>query len=103
MKKAARELLRDMGSDKVSSLGWRDMWAMVAIKGGMPRSNFALYCIEVSYTVEVFSTSSPLSADQILRICLWLAGNYNDYCVFYLEHFVTVSYPELGYGTILNL
>ncbi len=38
MKKAARELLRDMGSDKVSSLGWRDMWAMVAVKGGMLQS-----------------------------------------------------------------
>ena len=34
MKRPARELLRDMGSDKAETLSWRDMWAMVTVKAG---------------------------------------------------------------------
>ena len=34
MKKPARELLKSLGSERAETLGWRDMWAMVAFKGG---------------------------------------------------------------------
>ena len=34
MKQAARDLLKRLGSKRVSHLGWRDMWAMVTVKGG---------------------------------------------------------------------
>ena len=36
MKKPARELLKDMGSEKAEILAWRDMWAMVTVKAGNP-------------------------------------------------------------------
>ena len=34
MKKPARQLLKDMGSEKAELLSWRDMWAMVTVKAG---------------------------------------------------------------------
>jgi beta-1,2-N-acetylglucosaminyltransferase len=34
MKPAAREVLKRLGSRRSQVIGWRDMWAMVAIKGG---------------------------------------------------------------------
>lgn len=33
MKQAARDLLKRLGSNKATSLGWRDMWAMATRKG----------------------------------------------------------------------
>ena len=36
MKKPARELLKDMGSEKAEILAWRDMWVMVTVKAGRP-------------------------------------------------------------------
>ena len=34
MQKRARETLEQLGSEKAKQIGWRDMWAMVTIKGG---------------------------------------------------------------------
>ncbi|KAG1678559.1 Protein O-linked-mannose beta-1,2-N-acetylglucosaminyltransferase 1 [Nymphon striatum] len=34
MKQPARDLLKRMGSKKIQSVGWRDMWAMTVQKGG---------------------------------------------------------------------
>uniref|UniRef100_T1IT97 Protein O-linked-mannose beta-1,2-N-acetylglucosaminyltransferase n=1 Tax=Strigamia maritima TaxID=126957 RepID=T1IT97_STRMM len=34
MKQSARDMLRRLGSKKANLIGWRDMWAMVAQKGG---------------------------------------------------------------------
>ena len=36
MKSATRDVLTHLGSDKAGSLGWRDTWVMVTIKGGKP-------------------------------------------------------------------
>ena len=34
MKAPARSLLRQLGSEKAADLAWRDMWAMITVKGG---------------------------------------------------------------------
>lgn len=34
MKPAARDLLKRLGSKRAAHLNWRDMWAMVTVKGG---------------------------------------------------------------------
>ena len=39
LKQQARDLLMLLGSDKIASLGWRDMWAMITIKGGRCTKN----------------------------------------------------------------
>ena len=33
-----------LGSDKIASLGWRDMWAMITIKGGMVVKTIMVLC-----------------------------------------------------------
>ena len=34
MKPPARDVLTQLGSDKARTLGWRDTWVLVTIKGG---------------------------------------------------------------------
>lgn len=36
LNKAARDLLRRLGSRKADEISWRDMWAFIAVKGSGP-------------------------------------------------------------------
>ena len=54
MKKPARQLLKDMGSEKAELLSWRDMWAMVTVKAGKCLSPTIMKMVFVnSYTAVI--------------------------------------------------
>lgn len=42
MKQDARRLLSRLGSDKALELNWRDMWAMITVKGGTVHNEFLI-------------------------------------------------------------
>ncbi|CAH1773117.1 unnamed protein product [Owenia fusiformis] len=79
MKTTARELLKSLGSDKAQVIGWRDMWAMVTIKGGAKLGE------SHSKSADLQSWGSPilLKADIPLRPveeteCDWPQSDVNE-------------------------
>ena len=72
MKVSGRDALRHLGSVHAHELGWRDMWAMVTVKGGrlfeeqMSRSNdFTSWGTPVTLSAEV-----PLVPLQGVCLCV---------------------------------
>ncbi|KAH9490603.1 Protein O-linked-mannose beta-1,2-N-acetylglucosaminyltransferase 1 [Bulinus truncatus] len=60
LKEPARELLKSLKSDNASALGYRDMWAFVAIKGGQKlgekhskAQNISVWATKVNLKIEV--------------------------------------------------
>ena len=77
MKQPARELIARFGSNYAKIVGWRDMWAMVVVKGGPvvremfhKSPDFASWAEPVHLTAEV-----PLSAVTESRCEAWHRGD----------------------------
>lgn len=80
MKGSTRDVLRRLGSTKMSDLGWRDMWTMVTMKGGR------LYGEQLSKSSDFNSWGAPV----LLRVEVPLIPTQGDYLnfIFYSEFII---------------
>lgn len=62
LKQPAKDILMLLGSDKIANLGWRDMWAMITIKGGHKIAE------SLSKSPDLASWGSPLTIKADIQL-----------------------------------